>query len=446
MEVFSYAMAQPFKVILTVPPEEVSARLGAFWKERGEDMMKAESGSWTKIEAFREHMEKKEGAKLYWDIIWDWVQVGTSKTDLRIENINNVNIDKLDVKTGAVISTVVNILPGVKLGDYKNIKLQEPKLTVSEQELDGQLSLALAHSPLAKKLEVSKTLEEGDMVTLSYSCKMTGTDDVVDSKTDIIASMRSGQGAALTSALIGEMAPSQVTKTIMLPENFPNEKMAGKEVDCEFDIKMVIKHEIPTPEEEAGREGMTVEQWREKFKTDIEKNKLETFELRKQDFVRSEVEKVLLGTCEVEPLPDSMIEKETNALMESLARSRNKSLEEYLKEISATQDEAFRQLAPMAMRRVMVKLIVDAIFENEKMEVNDENRALYIAKYAETADRPVEEVTKELGGADISFMVKTFMVDDLLCKSAVLVPYAEAPKPVLVEDAQPDEDVAVAAV
>jgi trigger factor len=446
MEVFSYAMAQPYKIMMTVPKEEVVEKLSAFWSSKGEDMMKSEPGSWTKLDAFKDHMEKKMGAKLYWDIVWEWVQVGAAKSGLRIENVNNVNINKLDTSSGAVLAVTVNVLPGVKLGDYKNIRIQEPPMYATNKEVEGQMLMLTSRSPLAKKLELSKQLEEGDLVQLSYVCKLVETGEEVDAREDIIVSMRSGPGSALTASVLGEFAPSEITKTVTLPDNFPKAEMAGKEVECNFKISHVIKNELPTLEEEAARLEKTLDEWTASVKEDIEKNKRETFDLRRRDFLRTEIEKYLLTSCEVEPLPDSMIEKETDSLLKSLARSRGKELEEYLSEINATQDDAFRQMAPMAMRRIMIKLVIDAIFEAEEMKISDEDREQYLVKYSEATESNIDEVRKEFENADISFLIKTFMVDEFLCAGAILLPTLPVPPASVVLEENPvaEEPVMVA--
>ena len=425
MEVFSYAMSQPYKIILTMTPVEVEKELGKFWSLHGEDMMKSEPGGWTKLAAFREHMEKKSGVKLYYDFIWGWVEAAAGKSGLRVENINSINVDRLSDKDGGIISVVVNCIPKVKLGDYRNIKVTAPPLTATEKEVDGQIFLALNHSSLASSTEIEKTLEEGDMVRLSYTLKGGVDGQVVDTRSDVTVSLRAGNAAALTNSLIGEHTSSEVSKTLTLPESFPKKDFAGKEVTCEFKIGPAILRTVPTEEEEAKNLGFDLPAWRVKVKAEIEENKRETFDLRRKDFIRSEVEKVLLSASEVEPLPDSMIEKETDSLIKSLAAAREKSVEDYLKDVSLSQDEMFRQMAPMAMRRIMVKLIVDAIASAEGMEATEEKRDEYLQKYAAEAGKDLEEVRKGFEGADISFLVKTFMVDELLCETTIVLPAPE---------------------
>jgi FKBP-type peptidyl-prolyl cis-trans isomerase (trigger factor) len=85
----------------------------------------------------------------------------------------------------------------------------------------------------------------------------------------------------------------------------------------------------------------------------------------------------------------------------------------------------FKQMAPMAMRRIMVKLIVDSIATQEGMEVTEEKRDEYLQKYATEASKDIEEVRKGFEGADITFLVKTFMVDELLCETTTILPAHE---------------------
>ena len=269
MEVFSYAMAQPYKIIVSMKADEVKETLDKFWDEHGEEMMSREPGGWTKTSALRSHMEKKQGVKLYYDLIWEWVQIAAGKSGLRVEHINSINVDKLDEKVGGLVSVIVNTVPKVNLGDYKNIKITAPPMVASEKEVQSQVFLALNHSSLASTLEFDKVLAEGDMVKLSFTCKSVDTGEMLDSREDITASLRPGGGAALTNELIGENTSTEVTKTITLPDDFPKKDMAGKEVVCEFKIGKVVVGDVPTEEEEARAQGLDIVAWKKKIKDDI---------------------------------------------------------------------------------------------------------------------------------------------------------------------------------
>ena len=437
MEVFSYAMAQPFKVILTMSPDEVKTAVTDFWAGPGQKLMSESAGGWTKVEAFKEHILKKDGVKVYYDIIWGWADVAVGKSGLRVENISAINVDKMSEDEGAVVSVVVSVVPKVKLGDYKNIRITAPDLKPTKAEVDGQVFLALNHSELASTQEIDKVLEHGDTVTLSYKCRVKDSGEEVDSRENVTVSLRQGSAAALTDSLVGEKTNSTVVKDVMLPESFLNKELAGKEVECEFNIGPVVVRNVPTPEQEAQRLGMSESEWVASIEADIAKNKLETFELRKRDYMRTEIEKVLLATSEIEPIPDSMIEKEVDQLIKSFAAARSKTVEEYLKDIKSTQDEMFRQLAPMAMRRIMVKLIVDAISIQEGIEPTEEKRDEYLQKYATESGKDLEEVRKGFEGSDISFLVKTFIVDELLCNSTTILP---APEKTVDGDSQPADE------
>jgi trigger factor len=417
-----HAMPQPYKVIVELDDKEVKSALHEFWVSKGPTLMKETPGSWTKIAALREHLEKQEGHKLYWDMIWNWVEEGLKKVPLKIHRIIKISIDKFDEKLGAIISTEVDLIPSVKLGDYKNIKLQVPSFKPLPKEVEGQIILALNHSPLATTQELHQQIKPGDTVKMSYTISRADDNTVLQvSENDMINLSSGAYATEFVDAIVGEYAPSTFTKVIHFPDNYQHEILRGVDVNLKAEIFAVIKKILPTEEEEAAREGLSLEQWKLKFWTDIEKNKKESFEIRKRDFIRQGVEKHLLTTSEISPIPDSMIENETKALMENLARVKGMTVSEYAADMKMTEESLFAELAYLAVRRLMVRLIVEAICEAEGIVVDEKNTEEYLTKYAAEKGESLDKVKADVGDKDISFLVKSYLVDELLNNSVTLV-------------------------
>ena len=422
MKTMHRAMPQPYKVIVELDDKEVKSALYEFWTSKGPALMKETPGSWTKISALRDHLEKQEGNKLYWDMIWDWVEEGLKKVPLKIHRIIKISIDRFDEKLGAIISAEVDLIPSVKLGDYKNIKLQVPSFKPFPKEVEGQIILALNHSPLAVIQELQQQIGPGDMVKMSYTISRADDNTVLQTcERDVIHLASGAYAPEFVDAVIGEYAPSTFTKVIHFPDNYKHEILRGVDVNLGAEIFAVIKKILPTEEEEAAREGLSLEQWRLKFQTDIENNKRESFEIKKRDFIRQEVEKNLLATSKISPIPDSMIENETKALMENLARTKGMTVSEYATGMKMTEESLFAELAYLAVRRLMVGLIVEAICEAEGIAIDEKNTEAYLIKYAAERGDPLDKVKADVGEKDISFLVKSYLVDELLNNSVTLI-------------------------
>jgi len=154
---------------------------------------------------------------------------------------------------------------------------------------------------------------------------------------------------------------------------------------------------------------------------EIEKNKKETFEIKKRDFIRAEAEKILLATSEIDPIPDSMVESEAEALMQNLAKSKNMTVDEYAAEMKVSKESLFAELAYLAVRRLMVRFVVDAICEMEDFKADENKTEEFLIKYAAEAGESVEKIKTDVGEKDISFLVKSYMVDEFINQHVVLV-------------------------
>ena len=422
MNVMHHAMAQPHKVIVVMDDKEVKTAIHDFWAVNGATLMKDTPGSWTKATALREYLEKQKGSKLYWDMMWEWISDGIKKVPLKVYRISSVSVDKWDEKTGAILSVVVDIIPKVKLGDYKNIKLQMPSFKAQPKEVEGQILLALNHSPLATTEQLHKVIEAGDTVEMSYSLTRVDNNEVLQTNVRDMVHLSSGAYAPqFVSAIIGESAPDKFNKTVIFPEDYIHESLRGVEVNLQVETTGVIKRTLPTEEAEAVREGMSLEDWRARFVMEIEKNKKETFEIKKRDFIRAEAEKILLATSEIDPIPDSMVESEAEALMQNLAKSKNMTVDEYAAEMKVSKESLFAELAYLAVRRLMVRFVVDAICEMEDFKADENKTEEFLIKYAAEAGESVEKIKTDVGEKDISFLVKSYMVDEFINQHVVLV-------------------------
>ena len=87
-----------------------------------------------------------------------------------------------------------------------------------------------------------------------------------------------------------------------------------------------------------------------------------------------------------------------------------------------TMEQLRASYADAALKQVKAELVLDAIRAAEGIEATEEDVDAEIAKYAESADKPVEEIKKTLVASDMEYfgeLVKTQKTIDFVVAAAV---------------------------
>ncbi|HYH01517.1 MAG TPA: trigger factor, partial [Bacillota bacterium] len=91
-------------------------------------------------------------------------------TEFKLEPIDHPKFDvvePLDASKPFVFKATVELLPEVKLGEYKNLQVEKNQVNVSEEDVDKQLKvLQERHSELV--LSEKDTLEKGDFAIIDF--------------------------------------------------------------------------------------------------------------------------------------------------------------------------------------------------------------------------------------------------------------------------------------
>lgn len=117
-------------------------------------------------------------------------------------------------------------------------------------------------------------------------------------------------------------------------------------------------------------------------------------------------------------IPEEMTEDETNRLVKEFSEKlsyQGLKLEDYLKYINSNINDFKATLKDEANKRVGYRLIMDAIIENEKIEVSDEELESELKKTSEQYKMSVEDFLKEIGNKEL------FKYDLLMRKAMEIV-------------------------
>jgi len=284
----------------------------------------------------------------------------------------------------------VPVLTPVTLGDYNAIRVEQPPIEVSDQEIDDIIERI--RQDQAIKTPVERAAQLGDFVTMDL--KLTVGEKEVSNLHDNefeLTIERPGIFAGMDDEIIGMKEGESKQFTTTIPEDYSNPELAGKE--AQYDVKLlgVKVRELPEVDDElakASGDFENVEQLRDAIRQQVLVQKIN--DARRS--LRDEVVKKAVEGATVEPhqvLVDDEIHAMEHETERMLAQSRL-SLQQYLKVMQKSHEEFHQELEPEARERVKRDLVLNAIADAEDITPSQDEVAQWLDNLnAVSGDKPI---------------------------------------------------------
>lgn len=286
------------------------------------------------------------------------------------------------------LSFSLEIVPEIKVSEYKGLNIEMNNIEVSDKEIKKMIEQLRLHYSKLRPVE-DREIVEGDLVYVERETKD-------GEKLEPLWIRINGEyNPEIEKELIGMKNSEQKIIETRFPEDYPNNKFAGKIIPLIWKIKKVWAYELISEEDLAERLGyQTVENLYKGIKDRIYSEKLE----KEKDRIFGEVLKILLNKSEIDPPQSSVlsvVESSLKNIIEDLDR-QGKTLEEYLEEIGKNEEEFFEDLKISAKTRIKINYLLDYIAEKENIKVTDDELEKFIEEMAKTEGKDIKEVRKTL--------------------------------------------------
>lgn len=214
--------------------------------------------------------------------------------------------------------------------------------------------------------------------------------------------------------------------------------MAGKEALFKVSLKEIRERTTPDVNEELAKEVgyENLDQLKAALQERISEEVKQENDMRTQ---RAVVEAVV-NAAKVD-IPETMIEREQNLLMQQLKRYFEQTQQpfdefERSEEFQQVKDSKFEE----AKQRVLTSLVLGAVVRNEKMSVQDEEMAPYLAELVQRYQVPFEQIARnEEVRRQVMEEVLTNKVVEYLVEKAT-VKFVEEPEHVHGENCDHDHE------
>jgi trigger factor len=282
------------------------------------------------------------------------------------------------------------VKPVIELGDYRGIDIEDPKIEVTETDVDAMIE-RLREQASAYRVIDDRGLEDGDFAVIDIASS--GED--IEPKTDS-GHFKLGEDTPLPElheVLRGKKAGDTGAFDKAYGEDASQEAWRGKTVHHDVTLKEIRVQEKPEVNDEFAKSvggWETVAQMRETIEADIRRHR----EAEAQRFKRNQIGERLLASHELE-VPESLVEEELGKSLNNYARylaSQGVNLETAEMDWRRIADE-FR---PEAVKRVKRSLILEAIAKKENLEISDVEVDAEIRRAAREQEREFADVKHHL--------------------------------------------------
>lgn len=373
------------KMTVTVPEEVVQEKMAARLKSLAREV---------KIDGFRpgkvpKHVvEKMYGDRVRGEIAGDLIQTTYYEAlqDQKLRPAGHPHIHSSDEAEGFKYTAEFEVYPEISLEGVDQLEVVRPVSTVQETDVDDMIEKLRAQKKDWKTVE--RASQEHDRVTIGFSGTSEGenfTDGKVENYQVVCGANQMIPG--FEENLIGLKAGDNKTFEVSFPEEYGNEKLAGKK--AEFEVEVASVEEPVLPEiDEAFIKAYGVEDGSvDSFRADIKNNMERELEQALKGKLKTAVMDALYEKVQI-AVPNTLIDQEVENMMKpyvETAKRQKMKLDDLKLPRDVFEDQA--------KRRVALGLILGEVIHKNDIKIDNNKVRSTIEDMAKSYERPEDVVS-----------------------------------------------------
>lgn len=315
-----------------------------------------------------------------------------------------VDVEEIEKGEELVFNCTVTVKPEVKLGEYKGLEVEDETATVTDEDLEAEMK-SLQESQAEMVVMEEGEIEEGNSAVIDFEGFLDGEPFEGGKAENHTLEIGSGQFIpGFEEQLVGKKPGEETEITVTFPEEYQAEELAGKEATFKVKIHEVKEKEVPELDDEFAKdvdeEVDSLDALKEKKKDELLKQKEQDIENKKRETL---IEKIT-ENAEVD-IPQAMVDSEMEQMMKEFdqrLQMQGMNLETYFQFSGQSEDDLKEQMKDDAFARVKTNLTLEAIINEENLEVTEEDIDQEVQKMADMYNMEKDQILGMLGGnADV---------------------------------------------
>ncbi len=313
----------------------------------------------------------------------------------KIEVASRPEIDVVQMEKGKdlIFTAVVAIKPEVKLGKYKGISLEKTEVKVTDKDVEEELNHMAEHN--SRMVTVTdRAAKDGDVAVIDY----TGTVDGIEFEGGKAENYELTLGSntfipGFEAQVVGMKTEETKDINVKFPEEYFSKDLAGKDAIFKVVLHEIKQKELPKIDDEFVKDVSEFDTIAE-LKADIKAKKEKQNEERSKAELEEIAVRAVAEISEVE-IPNGMVELELDNMQEDMNRRlsyQGISFEQYLQMLGKTVADFRKESVEPAKDSIKMRLVLEAVYNDAKIEVSDEEVETKLKELAQSYGRKEEEL------------------------------------------------------
>ncbi len=342
----------------------------------------------------RSLLERKLGKEYIYQEGLDDLISESYRTALKEHELTPITQPELDAPVFEMgqayhFSLKVPIITPVELGDYTSLHFEREDADVTSEEVEQELETM--RNRLATWREVERPAEYNDRVTVDL--KLTVEDQSISDLKDNpfeLTRERHGLFTGMDEHVVGMSAGESKEFTTVIPADYSNEKIAGKEAHYAVTLYKVETKEMPELDDAFASQASNGEiETLEDLRKAISDNILDVKKRRIRDELREKAINAVIEQSQITVHP-LLIQEEAEDMLHQLSHlleQQHMSMDQYLMMMRKTREEYLKDIQPDAEKRVKRQLVLDALADKESISVLPEEIEALFRAYAQAGQQ-----------------------------------------------------------
>ena len=350
----------------------------------------------------RNLLERFFGEQVRGEVVQKLVEEYTKKAleehDLKPVVAPEIVTEQTDLQKDLALkfSATFDLRPTIEVKDYEGLKVPESRVEVTDAEVEEAIERFRLRQATLKKVEDRTIVEEGDYALASIQAFEDGK-PMSNTKPDdrLVEVSERALAHGVHEALIGAEIDKEMRSSKTYPNDYSQKELAGKTVEWRATPKEIYRRELPTVDDDFAKDlgDENLEAFRTRVRSELVAHAKQEADAR----VRQGLLDLVIERNPVE-LPESLVAREVSAMESELHQTLEAGGLTH-EDASERVKQSAEDLKTRAEKRARTALIVDALADQEKIEVNDEELGDRVAQVVTNSgrnrDRAAEFYRKE---------------------------------------------------
>ena len=324
---------------------------------------------------------------------------------------------------GAVCKAVCITKPEVELGEYKGIHAPKQVREVTDEDVDQQINVLRQRQARIVEVE-GRPAELQDEVKINFEGFI---DDVAfEGGKGEEYPLRLGSGQFIPGfeeQIVGHNVGDQFDINVTFPEEYGDERYAGKAAVFKIELLGISKQELPEADDELAKDVSEFDTM-EALREDIRAKLNETAQKQAENQFENAVFDALIASADA-AIPSVMYERRISQMVRDFEQNLQRQysdmkLSDYLELTGMTEQQLRDTYEEQARKEVLLRLALEKVADLEGLTVSDEELEEGLQDFAARVNVPLEVVKAQIPMADFAMDMRVTKAVELVKSNAVV--------------------------